>query len=547
MPIIDLSLKDIEELIGIKLPRDEAKLNEIFQYVGGEVESLEKDDLHLEIKCRNRPDIWYAEGIAKELRGAFGKEKGLLKLNAEKSNFKVIVDKEIKKVRPYIACAVVKGCKLSESIIKQIMQQQDKIDGTYGRGRKKTSIGIYNFDFLKFPLYYKLIGPEEIKFIPLDMESEMTLKQALSSHPKGREYAHLLEGQKKYPIFIDYENKVLSFPPIINSDNLGKIKSKNKNILIEVTGTDYEAVQNVLVMMTLSFAARGGKIHQVNIDYPSEISKKDVTPHFEIKEKRKISVQEVNERLGTDFSASQIATLLEKARFSAKVSGKKIEVQIPSYRTDILHNVDLIEDIAIMYGYNNLGLEEIEPLSEGSLLEITKLSDKIRNFLIGFKAQEVFNFTLTSEEALKKSLMKNDLVKIENPINQNYAFLRKSLIPGTLEFLSKNIKKEFPQLIFEVGDCIDKEQVKKICFAISKDTITFTEIKQILESLASYLNWEIKIEETENETFIPGRCGKIILNKKVKGIIGEIHPEVLSNWGNEVPIALFELEIGESF
>ncbi len=555
MPVIDLSLKDIEKLTKIKLPKEEKELNNIFQYVGGEVDELNGDELKLEIKCRNRPDLWYAEGIAKDLKGAFGKEKGLLELKATKSNYEVVVDKNIKTVRPFIACAVIKNCNLSDSIIKQIMQQQDKIDGTYGRKRKKTSIGIYDFDLLRFPLYYKLINPDSVKFVPLDTDRYMTPKQALTQHPKGREYAHLLKGLKQYPIFIDSAEQVLSFPPIINSNTLGKIKESTKNILIEVTGTDYDAVQNVLVMMAISFIERGGKAYKVEIHYPKEIHKKDVTPHFEIKEKRKLKVDFVNLRLGTDFSANQISSLLKKARYNAKViSSNIVEVEIPSYRTDILHDVDLIEDIAIMYGYNNFSLSELELPSEGCLLKITQKSDKIREFLIGFNAQEVLNFTLTSLEALKNSEMKDDLIKIENPINLNYSMLRKSLIPGILEFLSKNTKKEFPQVIFEVGDCVEKNQkqnnikeVKKVCYAIAKDKVTFTEIKQVLESLSEYLNIKIEYKPKEHKTFISGRCGKLIINGNEKGIIGEIHPQVLRNWGLESPVALFELEIGKSY
>ncbi len=555
MPIIDLNLRDMEKLIGIKMPVDKEKLNDIFQYVGGEVEDVYGDELKLEIKCRNRPDIWYAEGIAKELKGAFGKENGLLKLKAEKSNYKVIVNKNIKKIRPYIGCVVLKGCKLSDNIIKQIMQQQDKIDGTYGRKRKKTSIGIYNFDLLEFPLYYKAIDPEEVEFVPLDMDRKMTPKKALLTHPKGREYAHLLKGHVKYPIFMDSKKQVLSFPPIINSNDLGKIKYNTKNILIEVTGTEYEAVQNVLVMMAISFIARGGKAYEVHIDYPKEIFKKDTTPKFEVKEKKKISTDYVNSILGTDFKANEIKRELEKARFGVKVKGKEIKVEIPSYRTDIIHDSDLVEDIAIMYGYNKLPLSDLELASEAGLSEITKFSDKIREFLIGFKAQEVLNFTLTSDSAIEKSGVENKNIRIENPINENYSILRKELFPGILEFLSKNTKKEFPQVIFEVGDCVEKDskretnskQIKKVCFAICKDKVTFTEIKQILESLANYIGKELKVEEKEKKSFISGRCGKILENGKEIGIIGEIHPEILKNWGMSVPIALFEIEIGEVF
>lgn len=533
MPIIDVNLKDLEKLVGRKVSEDD------FQYVGGEIDAQEGDNIQLEIKCRSRPDLWCVEGIARELRGALGKEKGLKKYDVKKSSYKVTVDKKLEKIRPFIACTVVKNVKLSEDIIKQIMQQQDKIDGTYGRKRSKTSIGLYNADLIEFPLKYTVTKPTENSFIPLDMTTKLTPKQILSKHPKGREYAHLVEGLKEYPIYLDKNNKVLSMPPIINSNDLGKIKGSDKNILIEVTGTDYETVQNVLKIMTLSLADRDGTINSVEIDYPYR--KNDKTPSFDT-ETTSLSIEKVNKLLGLNLSSKEVKNLLEKARYGVK--GNKVE--IPSYRTDILNEVDIIEDIAIMYGYNNFKPEEIKVSTTGKLQDMTEFSDKLREIMIGFGLQEVMTFTLTAKENLTKNMnSKEKPITIENPISSNYNAMRNSLTSSLIDFLSKNTTKKFPQKIFEVGQVFEKSESTNLAYFSSHNKADFTEAKQVLDALLRTIGLEAEIKETEHNSFTEGRVGKIIVNKKEIGIIGEISDKVKKNFGLEKETVGFEINLNK--
>lgn len=533
MPIIDINLKDLEKLVGKKISEDD------FQYVGGEIDAREGDNIQLEIKCRSRPDLWCVEGIARELKGALGIETGLKKYPIKKSSYKVTVNKKLEKIRPFIACAVVKNVKLSEDIIKQIMQQQDKIDGTYGRKRSKTSIGLYNADLIEFPLKYTITKPTENSFIPLDMTTKLTPKQILSKHPKGREYSHLVDGLKEYPIYLDKNNKVLSMPPIINSNNLGKIKGTNKNILIEVTGTDYETVQNVLKIMTLSLADRNGDIYSVEINY--SYRKNDLTPSFKTKVIN-LSPEKINRLLGLNLSSREIEKLLKKARYNVK----RNKVEIPPYRTDILNEVDIIEDIAIMYGYNNFKPEEIKIATKGKLKEMTDFSDKLREIMIGFGLQEVMTFTLISNDILTKKMnLKEKPIKIENPINSNYNSMRNSLVASLLNFLSKNTTKKFPQKIFEVGQVFEKSESTNLAYCSSHNKADFTEAKQVLDALLRTIGLEFEIKETENNSFTEGRIGKIVVNKKEIGIIGEISDKVKDNFGLEKETVCFEINLNK--
>jgi len=548
MPTIEISLTDLEKLVGRKLPRSADKLWEIFEYAKAEVEEIEGDTAKLSVEDSNRPDLWCIEGIARQLKGALGVETGLKQYSARKSNFEVFVNEKLEKIRPYIACAVIKNVKLTDEIIRQLMQQQDKIDGTYGRKRRKTSIGLYDFDLVKFPLKYDITKPNENTFVPLTFDKALTPAQILREHPKGIEYGHLLSGFKEYPIFKDADGKVLSMPPIINSNDLGQITEKTKNVLVEVTGTDHKAVNTVLKIIALSLVDRGGELYEVKINYPYS-PKKDLTPKLST-DKKLLDTNYINKVLGTTLKPSEATKLLQKARFGAapKMDGE-IEVTIPCYRTDILHDTDLVEDIAISYGYANFTPLPLKISTTGALSPEEKLSDKYREIMIGLGAQEVLNFTLTNKETLftKMNLPEAPVIEVENPISLLSYCLRNSLLPSLLEFLSKNTKKEYPQKIFEVGKVVQptksgSKEKTHLAYLSAHKGANFTEAKQALEALFTALGKQIKVEPAEHLSFIRGRAGKIILadtNKEI-GIIGEIHPQVISNWKLEVPVVGFE-------
>lgn len=549
MPSIEVSRSDLQNLIGKKLPNDLEELNDLMSYVKGEVEGLDGDVLKLNLEDSNRPDLWSVEGLARYFRTFLGVAQVPYKI--ESSDYKVFVTDNMKNVRPFIACAVVKGVKLNSNVIKQLMQQQEKIDATYGRNRSKTSIGLYKLDTLKWPLKYTLTKSDENAFIPLGGSERMTPQEILSEHPKGQTYGHILKGHDKYPIFIDAENKVLSMPPIINSNNLGQIDESTTNVLVEVTGTDHKTVNNVLKIFTLSLADRDGRIYGVAIDYTYRTLER--TPNFDATEIR-IKITDANKLLGIKLSANEIANLLKKMGYEARASSEtEVEIKIPSYRLDIMHSVDVIEDIAIAHGYNKFERQTLGLPVSGGLLDDEILIDKIRELCIGLGGQEVINFNLTDKESLfqKNNLPEEDIIEIENPVVQTHSVLRNNLISSTLEFLSKNTMREFPQKVFEIGDVTHlslgaetgAKTTKQICFAITHSNANYTEIKQHLENLFANLGWDLKVIEKEHSSFITGRCAAIKTPEGIIGLIGEVHPQVLNNWGIEQPVSLFEFKL----
>lgn len=554
MPTIEIDYEDFRSLLGIDLPRDPEKLDDILSYVKGEVKLLEDNELHIELQDTNRPDVWCVEGLARALKGFLNIEKAPKNYSIKgSSGVDVSVDPELKGIRPYIACAVVKGVQISDAVIREIMRHQDKLDQTYGRQRKRTSIGLYDFDLITPPLRYGVAKPREVRFIPLEFEEELTLEEILKEHPKGIEYGHIVRTYPVWPILMDSKNKVLSFPPIINSNDLGRITENTENVLIEVTGTAHETVLNTLTMITLSLADRGGTIYSAKIHYPYGRVKETETPNLKT-ETLKIDMEYIKSVLGMDLSLQEIKDLLERARFGVlNIKETEVTVEVPCYRVDVMHPADVVEEIGIAYNYNKVPPRWPQlPTIGGTALE-EKLRNVIREVMVGLGFQEVLSFTMSNPDNLfaKMNIKPERSVEVVNPKILSFTCMRSWLLPSLMEFLSRNTHVEYPQRIFEVGYCVtfdDKREnktrdVDKLACVTIQSNANFTEMKAVLDGVLLNLGVQYKLEETKHGSFIEGRVGEIIINKARVGIIGEIHPKVLENWKLENPAAAFEIDV----
>lgn len=546
MPTITFSLKDLQNLVGKKILPEE--LPELLAYAKADLDNYDKtkDEVTADFGDTNLPYLWSVEGLARLLRGILGKEKGLPKLKINQGNYKLIVETSITKIRPYIAAFVAKDCKIDDYLLKQIIQLQEKLCENYGRKRKKLAIGVYRYSKIRFPVYYKAVQPNKIKFIPLEFKKEMDLKEILEEHPKGQEYAWILEGFEKYPVLIDDSNNVLSFPPIINSNETGKLEENDRDLFFEVTGTDFDAVIVACNIFAHALSDRGFKIFSVDIKYPS---KKIATPLI-TDESIKLNEDNIKNILGLELKESEIKSLLEKQRYDYK-SGKVI---IPSYRKDILHERDIIEDIGIAYGYNKIEELPLKSYTPGSTKPIVNFIDEIREILIGLGSQETMSQILSNKNLLYNKMEIDDFgtIELQNPTSENYSVLRTWLIPVLMDFLSKNKHVEYPQKIFEQGLVTIKEDgriidYEKVAAVSISEKADYTNIKQILECLMKMLGFEYSIEELDHKSFIEGRVGKIIVNNTEIGFIGEISPKVIYNFNLEMPVVAFEINISKLF
>ncbi len=554
MPTIDVDYEEFEKMLGMRFDRDMEKINDVLAFVKGEVKLFDEKEgtMSVEIKDTNRPDTWNVEGLARALRGFLGIETGLREYAVGRQIGEVYVDKRLDAIRPFIGCSIVKGLALSDRIIRGLMHLQDKLDQTYGRNRQKTSIGLYNLDLIKLPLYYGVAKPTEISFVPLGFAEKMTLKQMLKEHPKGQEYGRIVSGHTIYPILLDSEKTPLSFPPIINSNDLGRITENTHNVLVEVTGTNHAAVLNVLKIVTLSLIDRGGKPYAVKVHYPHR-NMDMVTPDFSTTT-RELDVDYTAKVLGLHLSAREIATLLGKAGYDAEATGKAmVRVRVPCYRVDVMHAVDIVEDVAIAYDYNRIKPVWREMHTTGATRPEQRLIDTVRELMVGLGFQEVLTPTLTNPETLftKMNLKKQRIVEIANPKVNTLTCLRNWLLPNLLEFVSNNLHVECPQRIFELGKATlpdPKSETRtrdeeKLAAVIYHANASFTEAKQTLDALLTNLGTEWQITDAKHPSFIEGRTGSALIAGVDVGILGEISPKALTEWKLENPVAAFEFNL----
>jgi phenylalanyl-tRNA synthetase beta chain len=558
MPTIDVDYFELERLLGVQLNGDMEKLDELLAYVKGEVKAFDQKEgsVSVEMKDTARADLWSVEGLSRALQGYLNHAKGLKQYTLGQSAIEVNVNPKLFNIRPYICCSIVKDIHLTDNIIKGIMHLQDKLDQTYGRNRQKTSIGIYNLDLIKPPIEYTAVTPNKVKFVPLGFSEKMTLDQILEHHPKGLEYGHIVKKNPLYPMLFDSEGKVLSFPPIINSNNLGKITEESRNLLVEVTGTLHKSVLNTLNLVTLALIDRGGKPFSTTIRYPENSNYKQgtvVTPDFDNKPFR-LSARDTSRLLGLDLSAEKISDLLLTSGLSIqKVSGDYLTVLVPCYRVDVMHQVDIIEDVAIAFGYNN-----IEPLwrdlpTTGKAKPSQRYIDIARELMVGLGYQETLNTTLTNPENLFKNMntAPTEIIELSNPKVVTMTCLRNKLLPSLIEFLSINQSVEFPQKIFELGKVTLPDQTIEtqtrdeewLAAATAHVNANFSEIKSTIDSFMNNFGVEWQIKETDHPSFIEGRVGKVIVDESEIGFVGEVSPLVLQAWKLENPTAAFEVNL----
>ena len=539
MAVVRFSRKDLENLVGRKITDNE--YHELVPMLGTPVESYDKNYVEFEI-FPNRPDLLAIEGMARALQGFLGVRKGPINYDVRKSNYKVIIDKSVKD-RKFAAFAVVKGMKFDEELIAEFMQLQEKLSVTIGRKRKKASIGSYDISDVEWPVKYTTKNKSH-KFVPLAFESERTIEKILNEHPKAIEYSHLMQGLTSYGVYEDAKGRTMSLLPITNAE-FSKIDIGTKDILIEVTGNEMKAVEEMLNVVATALHDRGLELYEVTAEYPGGPKK---FPNLKGREMA-LDINYANKLLDLNMKSSEIKGALEKMRYG--VSGDKIT--IPAYRTDIMHQIDLVEDIAISHGYWRFEprIPDIPSVAKPDPAVDRMLF--LARALAGLRLQEVKNFILSNTEREFGMLRrkKENCVEIENPKTSDYTCLRASLAPGLLWTLSTNASSEMPHRIFEAGAVakLDKSSEtgavneNRIAAALSHAGAGFSEIKSLFEAFMRSTGTPFALKESKDPLFIEGRAAEVIANGKAIGAFGEVHPEVLDNFGIGVGVTLFEIKV----
>jgi phenylalanyl-tRNA synthetase beta chain len=538
MPTAEFPTGDFMRLVGKKVPLKE--LEERAAMLGTSVEEVTEEKIVVEV-FPNRPDMLSVEGFARAYKTFTGLGDGLREYKVQDSGISLKTDDLIRGVRPFIIAAVVKNLPMTDDILLSIINMQEALHGSHGRKRAKVAIGIHDFNKTLPPYRYTAAKPSDVSFVPLDFGEEMIAGEVLEKHPKGKDYGHILEGKKGLPFVMDQKG-VVSLPPVINADRT-RVTEKTSNLFIEMTGTNELSLKHALNIVLSSLADRGGQIISVDIN-GKEL---DLAAG-----KMKLDTAYASRLLGLDLEPADIKRLLEKMGYGVESLGAaSLEVLIPCYRADVLHPIDLVEDIAIAYGYGNFEPMEakIPTIGKPDCLEESVFGLKMLMLGLGF--QETVPFTLTNPAALEKARLSANPVKIKNPRTEDFTIMRTSAIASILGTLAYNKKKKLPQRIFEVDDVVpgrkDWENRKRLGIAILDNSVNFSDMQSVIEALLRGLGIDYKLKEDGGSVFIKGRCGEITIGNKRAGVFGEVHPEVLESFGLEYPAVIAEIFVESLF
>ncbi|MFL6323368.1 MAG: phenylalanine--tRNA ligase subunit beta [Nitrososphaeraceae archaeon] len=547
MPVVNFTIKRLNKLLpGIDLNQ----VLELLPFIGLDIEGVDSEVLRIEYNP-NRPDFASDYGIVRALRGLLEIETGLpkFKLNKEVNKYSVNIDNSVRGNRPYIVALIAKNGTLGNGTIMQLEGMKDDLQNGTGRGRTKASIGIHNMDAIEFPVRYSTVN-EDFSFVPLEQKSSQTIKSILKTSNIGKDYGHILEGVKRYPLIIDSKDNVLAFPPIINGD-ITKVNANNTNLFIEVTGNNRKTVEDILAILAITLYDAGFELQNVtinNFDGDTYTPKMDVS-YIDV------DASYVNMLLGLESEVNEIIRYLKKSRLDAKETKQKkiIECCIPRYRIDILNYVDIAEEVAIGYGiYNLKPTIPLTALVGQKDLTSTRINI-IRNTMVGLQILEIVNFSLVSKKIqyeLPGIDQPDNLASVRATKSSEHEVLRDMLLPSLLKSLSRNVHEEYPQKLFEIGKTFEWSkninEYWSLGAVVAHNTADYTEVKSIMHTLLKLsFGKSVTTKVATHPIFINGRCANIIVDEESVGIIGEITPFAIDNFKVRVPVAAFELNISK--
>ncbi|MDN5846938.1 MAG: phenylalanine--tRNA ligase subunit beta [Candidatus Nitrosocosmicus sp.] len=534
----------------------ERTLDEIIEklpYLGLDIEGIDKTNDKIRVEFNpNRPDFSSENGIVRALKGILNVELGCPnKQDPLPSSKLILVDERLKDVRPVIYGLIAKrDIPINHEELTQLISMQEDLHNGLGRKRKKSSIGLHNYDALTFPLSYKGV-PKQTKFVPLDGQKESSLDNIISDLKVGKEYGYILEKFDIVPILLDSKDNVISFPPIING-NTTKVDLLTSNLFVEVTSVNSKSAKDILSILAFELSDMGFDLYSLVIDSPfyGEIVTPILEPH-----RIQLDFDYVNELLGLELTRDEILKCLQRSRCEGIDKGSgRLECLIPSYRIDLFDKVDVCEEVVIGYGIFNLGPLYTSSYFPGRKNSQSLIFGKVREVLIGLEFMEIINTSIISKNLVRDVFFwdhssDKKLVSLGDSKNTEFELLRSSLIPSLINTFSNNIHEKYPQKLFEIGKTFftSNNEIREnwsLCVSIAHNTTDYTEIKSNLESFMKYcFNVFITTPRYDTKYFLPGHSARIFLNDKVIGEIGEIHPQVLENLNLRTLITIFELNL----
>jgi phenylalanyl-tRNA synthetase beta chain len=549
MPKIELSARDLEGLSGLG-SLSAADLEERLALLKAELDDWQDDAIKIELNDTNRPDLWSVEGVARALRcGERGRADHLRDMPDPSDQ--VTVDHEMEDIRPYVACFRASGYRLNEPALEALIQSQEKLAESYGGKRSRAAIGFHRAQEISFPVRYGPAAPSTV-FHPLGEEGVMELAQVLTDTEKGRQYAPLLEGLDLFPVLADSSGRVFSFPPVTNSNTTGRVRPGDDDLFCDVTGTDWETVQLAATILACNLEDRGAAIEPLSTVYPYETpSGRSVSSPLLFADALEMDKSRVESVLGIDLTDSEITAALSRMDYAAvEVTDGRVRGVLPPYRRDGMHPVDMIEDVAIGCGYSSFEPIPLRDYTIGRASPRQLLADELRTAMVGMGCEEILRPVLVSLEKLSGLTgTPGRAVQLANPMTAEYSVVRSSLLPGLLETESVSGHAAYPHRLFELGDVVtvDEEGVAGtrlvLAFLACGNDVDLGVAHSVLGGLCRARRVELRLQESDDPRFVPGRSARVRAGGAAVGVVGEIHPAVLERWGIVRPASAFEIEL----
>jgi phenylalanyl-tRNA synthetase beta chain len=616
MPVVDVDPDELRELTGKDEKSDEELKDDLFG-LGLEFEGeTEEGDFELEF-APDRLDRLSVEGIARSLRYHYGDDRGVYVPSTNDAQWTIEVEESVPEGRPYVTGAIVRGAELNEEELESLIQLQEKLHATMGRKRAKGAIGVHDLTMLK-PLgegdenkriVYRGVEPDEDTFVPLDDDAERTPAEVLSEHPIGDDYAPLVEDLDRYPAIYDAIG-LFSFPPVINGQRT-EVEAGSRDLFIEMTGTDQWTIDKMLNIVCYALEARGGQIEDVEVEYADETV---VRPDLSTATKT-VSHDRIESLLGIDIAGTDVIDLLERAGLDAVTNDDEIggspdartpdtggveetpdietvptreleaesvagtageddessgpdedadellyEVEIPPYRVDVLHPLDIVDDIGRAYGFNDLEPRYPDVSTVGGRHQRSRLEDAARDALVGLGFEDLLNFHMTNEAELFErmalspeddALGAEDAVTITEPYSEDYTVVRTWALPSLMMVLENNTHRAYPQDLAEIGlaahvdtdEPTNMAEHRTVAGVVARTDASYEDAKARLQTIANAFDKDLETPPTDHPSFIAGRTAEVVLDGESVGVIGEVHPKVLVEHDLEVPVSGFEFEL----
>lgn len=472
------------------------------------------------------------------------------------------ITKDTEQVRPYAAGAILRNIKFTQATYDSFIALQDKLHQNLARQRTLVAIGTHDLDTIQGPFTYEAVAPKGINFVPLNQPKQINGEELMSFYENDRHlgrYLHILRDKPVYPVILDANRNVCSLPPIINSER-SKITLETRNVFIDMTATDQtklDIVCNIMVAMFSQYCAEPFTIEPVKVISEHNGATR-ITPSLATRT-MEVEVDYLNGVCGLNESRETLAKLLSKMAYAAEPSEdpKLIKVTVPPTRADVLHPCDVMEDVAIAYGFNSLPRSSPNrSVTIGKPLPINRLSDILRNECAMAGWIEVMPLILCSHEENFEWLNRVDdgttAVKLANPRTVEYQVARTSLLPGLLKTLSENKAMKLPLQITENADVVLKDESlerrarneRRWGAAHYGKTSGFEVVHGLLDRVMTMLRINFVDEESEQDgyfikeidepTFFQGRAAAVWVRLGGKlqrvGELGVLHPSVLEKF-----------------